>query len=90
MPTQILAVGTSAADSSDVVVAAGTLLTVALKDAAGPDVLGGATVNVLLKDDGGQYFAIDQLDSSKRALVLAPGTWRFTRVAGASCGVFSG
>jgi hypothetical protein len=91
MATEILAVGTTAADSSDVVVAAGEQLTVALKDAAGPMVLGGALVHILLKDDDGAYFRVDQLSSVKPALmIVAPGTYRFSRVAGTSCGVFSG
>lgn len=91
MPTQILAVGTTAADSSDVVVAAGATLAVSLKDAAGPNVLGGALVHIALKDDAGQYFRFDRLTTGRPALALvAPGTYRFSRVAGTSCGVFSG
>lgn len=89
MPTQILAVGTTAADSADVVVAAGSELTVGMKDAAGTTVLGGATVKILLKDDAGQYFEIGELNASRPALVLASGTWRFSRPAGPSVGVFS-
>jgi hypothetical protein len=89
MPTNILTAGTTAADSSDVVVPSGTLLTVGLKDAAGTQVDSTCVVHVQLKDDAGQYFRVDQLDNGKPALVLAPGTWRFSRVAGASCGVFS-
>jgi len=91
MATQILAVGTTAADSGDVVVASGAQLTVSLKDAAGPDVLGGATVIIQLKDDAGQYFRVDTLTGRKPALVIAAaGTYRFSRLAGPSCGVFSG
>lgn len=90
MPTQVLAVGSTAADSSDVVVAAGSTLTVALNDAAGPDTPYPAEVDVLLKDPAGQYFRVDKLTPAKPALVLAAGTWRFSRVAGTSCGVFSG
>jgi hypothetical protein len=91
MATEILAVGTTAANSSDVVVAAGSELTVSLKAAAGPRVLPGAFVHILLKDDAGQYFRIGHLNGAKPALVLAAaGTYRFSRLAGASCGVFSG
>jgi len=90
MATEILAVGTTASNSSDVVVQDGESLTVCLKDVAGPNVAGGALVHVLLKDDAGQYFRIDALASGKIALVIvAPGTYRFSRVAGVSCGVFS-
>lgn len=86
----ILTTGTTAADSSDVVVTT-TPLTVCLKDAAGPSVSSGALVNILLKDDAGQYFWIAQLDRRGPALVISgAGTYRFSRVAGVSCGVFSG
>lgn len=95
MPTQILAVGTTAADSSDVVVSDGSSLTVCLKDAAGPiagsGAAAGALVHILLKDDAGQYFRVEQLSTSRPALVIrAAGTYRFSRIAGVSCGVFSG
>lgn len=91
MPTQILATGTTAADSSDVVVAAGTPLTVCLKDAAGPVLEAAAEVLIELKDDAGQYFRVDVLNGSQPALVIVgAGTYRFSRIAGASCGVFSG
>lgn len=90
MATQILPVGTTAADSADVVVASGNQLTVCLKDAAGPKVAGGALVLILLKDDAGQYFRVDALDAAKPAvLIVAAGTYRFSRLAGVSCGVFS-
>jgi hypothetical protein len=89
MPTQILAVGTTAANSGDVVVDSGAALTVGLKDAAGPVVNPLALVHVTLKDDVGEYFRVEELTAATPALVLSPGTWRFSRVAGASCGVFS-
>ena len=86
----ILTTGTSAADSADIVVTT-TPLTVCLKDAAGPLVGAGALVYVLLKDDTGQYFTFAQLDRGHPAIVLTgAGTYRFSRVAGTSCGVFSG
>lgn len=91
MPTQILATGASAADSSDVVVAAGTPLTVCLKDAAGSTVESSAEVRISLKDDAGQYFQVDELTGSKPATVIVgAGTYRFSRAPGVSCGVFSG
>lgn len=92
MPTQILAVGSTAVDSADVVVSAGTPLTVCLKDGAGPTIDGLAVVNILLKDDAGQYFQVDSLNSTTRPalMIVAPGTYRFSRPAGPSCGVFSG
>jgi hypothetical protein len=93
MPTQILAVGTADADSPDVVIAAGESLTVALKDATGPVVASGCIVDILLRDDAGQYFLIDTLTVHQPAVVIsAAGTYRFSRKnrGTASCGVFSG
>ena len=91
MATQILAVGTTAADSTDVVVSAGSTLAVCLKDAAGSTVDNAARVEIQLKDDAGQYFTVATLTGGRPALVIAgAGTYRFSRFAGASCGVFSG
>lgn len=91
MPTEILAVGTTAADSADVVIASGDTLTVALKDAAGTALARGARVSIQLKDDDGQYFEVGRLSVAKPAQVITgPGTYRFHRDAGTSCGVFSG
>lgn len=85
MATQLLAAGTTAADSADVTVVAGTPVTVALKAAAD-----GAEVAVKLKDDGAAYNIVGRITSSAPALMIsAPGTYRFSRVAGATCGVFS-
>lgn len=91
MATQILAVANTAADSSDVTVTAGTPLTVALKDADGPDVPSGAKVQILLKDDGGKYFHVDYLIAPHKAslVIYGPGTYRFSRPAGVTVGVFS-
>ncbi len=90
MATQILAVGTGAADSADVVVDANGL-TVAVKDAAGPAVAADAVILILLKDDAGQYFQVDAIGFAKPAVFIsAAGTYRFSRTAGSSsCGVFS-
>lgn len=92
MATQILSVNTTAADSGDVVVAAGTPLTVSLKDAAGPTVGAGAKVQIKLKDDAGEYFYVATLSAPDRAslVIYGAGTYRFSRIAGVSCGVFSG
>lgn len=92
MPSEILAVGTLAANSTDQVVSAGTPLTVCLKDAAGPSVGASAQVDILLKDDAGQYFQVDSLNAKRPAVMLvAAGTYRFSRVESAhACGVFGG
>jgi hypothetical protein len=88
---EILAINTTAANSTDQTVAAGDQLTVCLKDAAGPAVGSGARVDILLKDDSGQYFAVGSLTGGKPAVVITgAGVYRFTRFAGVSCGVFSG
>lgn len=91
MATQILAINTTEASSGDVTVGDGETLTVCLKDAAGPRVAGAAQIDIQLKDDANQYFTIGSLTGGKPAMVIvAPGTYRFTRPAGISCGVFSG
>lgn len=94
MATELLAVGTTAADSGDLVVSAGTPVTVSLKDAAGPVVAAGANVLIQLKDDDGQYFTVGTLSSPEKGriatVIYGPGTYRFSRLAGTSCGVFSG
>lgn len=90
MPTNVLTTGTTAADSSDVTVVAGVPLTVCLKDVAGPAVGAGAFVNIFLKDDAGQYFKVGELTKAEPSkCIVAPGTYRFSRLAGTSCGVFS-
>ena len=91
MAAEILATGTTAASSSDVTVESGSQLTVCLKDADGTTTGAYARVYVQLKDDSGQYFTVDTLTQARPAVVIvAAGTYRFTRVAGESCGVFSG
>lgn len=91
MASEVLAIGTTVANSSDVTVAAGDTLTVCLKDAAGPKVAAGCRVDIQLKDDSAQYFTVDSLTSSKpAALIVAAGTYRFARLTTVSCGVFSG
>ncbi len=90
MATEIMAVADTAANSSDVVVTTDGL-TVALKDAAGTRVASGAKVEIQIKDDDAEYFTIDTLNGGSKPAVFiaAPGTYRFARIAGVSCGVFS-
>lgn len=47
-------------------------------------------VGLKLKDDGGAYNVIGKLTSEAPAKILAAGIYRFTRVAGVSCGVYQG
>jgi hypothetical protein len=87
MATQLLATADTAADSADVTVAAGVPVTIGLKGAAA-----GARVLLKLKDDADAYNVIGELNGNagERALTIyGPGVYRLTRVAGASCGVFS-
>ena len=88
MATELIATGSSEASSSDVVVPDGTPVTISLKGATGPS----ARVLIELKDDEAGYNLIGEITSLQpNAVVLArPGTYRMTRVAGATCGVFSG
>lgn len=92
MATELLAVGTTAANSTDLVVAAGTPVTVSLKNTAAA-VPADACVRISIKDDAGVYYVIGSLTGewNKHAtMISAPGTYRFTRVVGVACGVFSG
>ncbi|SES47255.1 hypothetical protein [Rhizobium sp. NFR03] len=85
MATQLLATGSTAANSADVVVASGSSLTVALK---GVDER--ALVFIYLKDDAGGYQRVGSLSGAKSATcITAPGTYRFSREIGGTCGVFS-
>lgn len=83
--TQILATANGAADSADVTIAAGSTLTVGLKGVTDQNAL----VLISLKDDGSAYNQIGRLTSAESVLLIsAPGTYRFSRVAG-TCGVYS-
>ena len=92
MATNLLTTGTTAANSSDFTLAAGEEATISLKDAAGTKISGGAQVFIDIKDDAGQYFAIDRLGPDKVAVILkGVGTYRVRRIAnGVSVGVFRG
>lgn len=87
MATELLATGSAAANSSDLVVAEGATVTVALKGVKGVPI-----VHVELKDDAGEYNRIDMIDMNRNdppvIVITAPGTYRFARAAG-TCGVFS-
>lgn len=85
MPTQLLATASTAANSSELVVADGSVVTVCLKGDTSP-----VNVGIYLKDDGAAFHKIGELTSYARAVAItAPGTYRFTRAANETCGVFS-
>lgn len=82
----LIANGTTAATSSDIVLADGASILISLKAAAD-----GAEVHIELKDDAGNYNSVGRILASDPAKkVEGPGTYRARRIAGASCGVFSG
>lgn len=86
MATELLAAGNTEASSADLVVDVGEVVTVGLKAAER-----GSQVVIELKDDDGGYNNIGMLgaiDTHKAIAITAPGTYRFTRVAGLICGVF--
>lgn len=93
MATELIAVGEGATNSADIVVAAGSPVTVGIKDAAGPDPQSNSQVDILLKDDAGQYFKVGDLRSGvqvRSTVLIGPGTYRLSRTAdSASCGAFS-
>lgn len=90
--TELLATGTSAANSSDFTLAAGESATLFLKDADGGGLNSRALVYLEVKDETGQYTTIDSLTTNKPGFVLtAIGTFRVRRPAGGdSCGVSRG
>lgn len=82
-----MAAASTALSSSDVTVVAGTPLAVSLKGVTD----GGARVVIELKDDAAAYNVVGQLTSHQPSTSIStPGVYRFTRIAGATCGVFSG
>lgn len=90
MATNILTVGDTAANSADVTVAEGASLTVCLKYDT-EQTSDGAVVDIQLKDDSAAYWQTGaKLTAYQPVLVIqGAGTYRFSRAAGESCGVFS-
>lgn len=83
MATEILATGTAAGDSTDVVVAAGTPVTVFLKAATSIPVPSDALAEVKVKSVGLTYHTIGVLTGKQPALVIdGPGTYQVSRIAG--------
>lgn len=78
----VLTTGSTALDSSDITITTDTLYS--LKGAV-PD----AKVLIKLKDDGGSYNVIGALTQQQPGAILAAGTYQFSRLAGATCGVYS-
>ncbi|MBX4992303.1 hypothetical protein ABID08_000734 [Rhizobium binae] len=86
MATELLAVGSTAANSADLVVASGSTVLIGIKGATTAQ----ARVRITVKDDAGGYTDVGELTPFRPAIAItAPGTYRFSRVAGEMCGVFS-
>lgn len=91
MASEILAVGSTAASSTDVAVLAGEVASVFLKDAAGPDVDSAAVAYIQIKDSANEYFNVGVLTRANNAkLLYGPATYRVTRPGGVSFGVEQG
>jgi hypothetical protein len=81
----LIASGTTAEDSSDFTVVAGTPVTIFLHDAAGPNVPGDCTAAIQVKSSGSQYFTVGVLDGNNPARVITgPGTYRVSKFASAT------
>lgn len=81
MATEILASGTTAADSSDVTVTAGIPVTIFLKSGSSVPVSSDADFDVKIKSAGSTYHTIGKLTGKTPALVIdGPGTFRVSRV----------
>ena len=83
----LLAVGTTTASSADFTLT-GEVTTLFLVNTTAPlDV--GAQAVIEVKSAAGQYYNIGALSATRNPVlaISAPGTFRVTRYAGASCGV---
>ena len=88
MATELLAAGTTAANSADFTLADGESATLALKGAAAATATM-APVVIEIKDDAGAYHWIGSL--SKPQVLSGAGTYRVRRIANrGSVGVFRG
>ncbi len=80
--TNILAAGTTAANSTDVTVASGGSANLFLMDAAGPGVGSKVLLDVQIKSSNNAYFTVGRLTAASPMFALrAPGTYRVTRPA---------
>lgn len=91
MPKNIIANGTTALDSADQTIPAGTTIALKSADMVGSNIPDDALVIVYIKDDLGNYIEVDRMDYQKpQIVILGSGVFRFSRVAGGNCGVFRG
>lgn len=86
MATELLATADTDATSADITVGADTPVTVCIKESS-PN----ARISIELKDDDDNYNIVGSLRPNQPAMVISgPGVYRLRRVAGNSCGAFSG
>jgi len=86
----VLAIGTTAADSADITIAANSIGSFSLKKTGGGVLNDRSLIKIYRKDDLGGYNYIDRLNTTKSIISLPEGTYRFSRAAGPSVGVFQG
>lgn len=81
---ELIAAGTTDANSADIVLADGASSTVFLKSGTGAVIVTGARAAIQIKSSGGHYFTVGTLDRDAPAkAILGPGTFRIVRVANA-------
>jgi hypothetical protein len=84
--TEILAVGTGAADSADITIAAGTTAIFHLKNATGPNIGSRAAPVYFAIKSGSLYFNQGVMSPERPGCRITGGLadtlWRFSRVAG--------
>lgn len=84
MPSNVMTTGNTAA-TADIVLLAGEVANVCLKGEDKSD----ASVGIYRLDDVGNYNRVGDLKVDDRdRLLLGPGTYRVSRAAGVTCGVF--
>lgn len=86
---ELLAVSSTAANSTDFILTEGGQATLLLKDGTTNAVLQkGATANIMVKTSGGVYMQLGQLNSDTPMQVInGAGTYRVTKPAGLALGV---
>ncbi len=84
MATELLAIGSTAAVSTEFTVDAFLSVTVALKD-----VTDYPTVRLQMKDDAGSWSDVDHFGVRCEPIVISgAGTYRLSRAAGSHCGAY--
>lgn len=84
--------GTTAATSSDIVLADNANMTIGLAGPDGDNAPMAALIKVQMKGPSDIYYDVGELSGSgQRGTVLSgPGTYRLSRAAGVACGAFQG